>query len=118
MSASAARDALNLGAFADWGRQDDRLPTLMERLYRELRGEFGSASAPAKIRNLSLGDSGNLGSSFCTGRTDNDSTPRGPNISPVSPSMCSSRWPRPFISTSSTAPSASAACLWTFSGPS
>ena len=43
MSASAARDALNLGAFADWGRQDDRLPTLMERLYRELRGEFGSA---------------------------------------------------------------------------
>ena len=43
MSASAARDALNLGAFADWGRQDDRLPTLMERLYQELRGEFGSA---------------------------------------------------------------------------
>ena len=43
MSPSAARDALNLGAFADWGRQDDRLPTLMERLYQELRGEFGSA---------------------------------------------------------------------------
>jgi cyclase len=37
---TAARASIKLGAFADWGRQEDRLPTLVERLYRELRGEF------------------------------------------------------------------------------
>ena len=36
-----ARAALDLGAFSGWGRQEDRLPTLMDRLYRELRGELG-----------------------------------------------------------------------------
>ena len=40
MSEAQARDALKLGAFADWGRQEDRLPTLVDRAYRELRGEF------------------------------------------------------------------------------
>ena len=37
---AAARAAINLGPFADWGRQEDRLPTLVGRLYRELRGEL------------------------------------------------------------------------------
>lgn len=37
---AAARASIKLGAFADWGRQEDRLPTLVGRLYRELRGEF------------------------------------------------------------------------------
>ena len=40
MDATQAREALRLGAFADWGRQEDRLPTLVERLYMELRGEL------------------------------------------------------------------------------
>ncbi len=36
-----ARDALDLGPFSHWGRQDDRLPPLIDRLYAELRGELG-----------------------------------------------------------------------------
>ena len=40
MSEKQARAALTLGPFADWGRQEDRLPTLIGRAYRELRGEF------------------------------------------------------------------------------
>lgn len=35
-----ARDALDLGPFADWGRQEDRLPSLVKRAYMELRGEI------------------------------------------------------------------------------
>jgi len=35
-----ARDALNLGPFRDWGRQEDRLPPLVRRAYLELRGEL------------------------------------------------------------------------------
>ena len=41
LSSDEARAALDLGPFADWGRQDDRLPPLMARLYAELRGELG-----------------------------------------------------------------------------
>ena len=41
MDEEAARASLRLGAFSDWGRQEDRLPTLVARLYRELRGELG-----------------------------------------------------------------------------
>jgi len=37
---SAALSLISLGAFSGWGRQEDRLPTLVSRLYRELRGEF------------------------------------------------------------------------------
>jgi len=40
LDATQAREALKLGAFASWGRQEDRLPTLVERLYMELRGEL------------------------------------------------------------------------------
>jgi cyclase len=40
MSEEQARASLELGAFASWGRQEDRLPTLVGRLYRELRGEL------------------------------------------------------------------------------
>lgn len=40
MSEKQAHAALTLGPFADWGRQEDRLPTLIGRAYRELRGEF------------------------------------------------------------------------------
>ena len=38
---AAARSAIDLGPFSGWGRQEDRLPTLVGRLYRELRGELG-----------------------------------------------------------------------------
>jgi hypothetical protein len=41
MDETQARAELKLGAFADWGRQEDRLPTLVGRAYRELRGELG-----------------------------------------------------------------------------
>ena len=37
---AAARASIDLGTFAGWGRQEDRLPTLVARMYRELRGEF------------------------------------------------------------------------------
>jgi cyclase len=40
LDATQAREALKLGAFASWGRQEDRLPTLIERLYMELQGEL------------------------------------------------------------------------------
>ena len=40
MSETQAHEALQLGSFASWGRQEDRLPTLVGRLYRELRGEL------------------------------------------------------------------------------
>ena len=40
LSEGEARAALDLGPFSDWGRQEDRLPTLMSRLYSELRGEL------------------------------------------------------------------------------
>ena len=40
-SEEEALASLDLGPFAGWGRQEDRLPPLMSRLYRELRGEFG-----------------------------------------------------------------------------
>ena len=43
-SAEEARAGLDLGPYREWGRQEDRLPTLMARLYRELRGEFGPPS--------------------------------------------------------------------------
>lgn len=35
-----ARDALQLGPFADWGRQEDRLPGVVRRAYMELRGDL------------------------------------------------------------------------------
>ena len=43
-SAEEARAGLDLGPYREWGRQEDRLPTLMARLYRELRGELGPPS--------------------------------------------------------------------------
>ena len=36
-----AHAAVRLGPFASWGRQEDRLPTWVGRMYRELRGELG-----------------------------------------------------------------------------
>ena len=39
-SEEEALASLDLGPFSGWGRQEDRLPPLMSRLYRELRGEF------------------------------------------------------------------------------
>jgi cyclase len=35
-----AREALQLGSFADWGRQEDRLPGVVRRAYMELRGDL------------------------------------------------------------------------------
>jgi len=35
-----ARAALQLGPFADWGRQEDRLPGVVRRAYMELRGDI------------------------------------------------------------------------------
>jgi cyclase len=35
-----AREALDLGAFAEWGRQEDRLPGVVSRAYMELRGQI------------------------------------------------------------------------------
>ena len=40
MSEEEARAGLRLGSFSSWGRQEDRLPTLVARAYRELRGEL------------------------------------------------------------------------------
>ena len=40
-SEEEALASLDLGPFSGWGRQEDRLPPLMSRLYRELRGDFG-----------------------------------------------------------------------------
>jgi len=40
LSPDDALATLDLGSFGDWGRQADRLPTLMLRLYGELQGEL------------------------------------------------------------------------------
>ena len=38
LTEAQAREALDLGAFADWGRQEDRLPGVVKRAYLELQG--------------------------------------------------------------------------------